>query len=88
MSACVALAGGPLLPQASSFAADVDRSFLLEAQKPGGKALMAAIVGVARAVGAETVAEGIETVEQLALVRSILFTIAFYGGSVFIVIMM
>jgi len=29
VSACVALAGGPLLPQASSFAADVDRSFLL-----------------------------------------------------------
>ncbi|MFN8148794.1 MAG: EAL domain-containing protein [Candidatus Nanopelagicales bacterium] len=58
------------LNQLPVHALKIDRSFLLEAQKPGGQALMAAIVGVARAVGADTVAEGVETLEQLELVRS------------------
>ena len=47
----------------------IDRSFLLDLSQTGSDVMVAAIVGLAAALGLETVAEGIETPEQLAELR-------------------
>ena len=49
----------------------IDRSFLNRATKAGSNdgAMIAAVTGLAQALGMETAAEGVETVEELNLVR-------------------
>ena len=47
----------------------IDRSFT--SQLPGDRSMMEFIVELARAIGATTVVEGVETAEQLALIRGI-----------------
>ena len=47
----------------------VDRSFLLEGTR--GRAVVQAVVGLARAFGFDVCAEGVETPEQLAFLREL-----------------
>jgi EAL domain-containing protein (putative c-di-GMP-specific phosphodiesterase class I) len=47
----------------------IDRSFVAQVGQPGGEALMSSLVDLGKAVGAQVVAEGIETQEQLDLLR-------------------
>lgn len=51
----------------------IDQSFVKGATEPGSRngAIIAAIVALADALGMETTAEGIETLDQLALIRSL-----------------
>ena len=46
----------PLIPQL-----EVDRSFVSQAHEPRGRTLVSAVLGLARSLGLESVAEGIET---------------------------
>jgi EAL domain-containing protein (putative c-di-GMP-specific phosphodiesterase class I) len=48
----------------------IDRTFIRDIDANAGSAvIVGAVVGIARALGMTTVAEGVETAEQLALVR-------------------
>ena len=51
----------------------IDQSFVRGATEPGSRnsAIIAAIVALAGALGMETTAEGIETLDQLELIRSL-----------------
>jgi len=49
----------------------IDRSFVAQIGHPGGEALMSSLVDLGKAVGAEVVAEGIETQEQLELLVAV-----------------
>jgi EAL domain-containing protein (putative c-di-GMP-specific phosphodiesterase class I) len=49
----------------------IDRSFVAQIGQPGGEALMCSLVDLGRAVGAQVVAEGIETQEQLELLVAV-----------------
>ncbi len=51
----------------------IDQSFVRGATEPGSRngAIIAAIVALAEALGMETTAEGIETLDQLALIRGL-----------------
>ena len=49
----------------------IDRSFVTEVISPDGRAIVAAIHGLARALGKITVAEGVETVEELRVLTEI-----------------
>jgi diguanylate cyclase (GGDEF)-like protein/PAS domain S-box-containing protein len=49
----------------------LDRAFVADAGTDGGRAVVAAIVDLAHALGAIALAEGVETVEQLELVRAL-----------------
>lgn len=59
------------LERASFDKIKIDRSFISGATDEGSRksAIIASITGLAQALGMETVAEGVETVEQLQLVR-------------------
>jgi EAL domain-containing protein (putative c-di-GMP-specific phosphodiesterase class I) len=49
----------------------IDRSFMTDiATKPEGRAILRAMIGLGTSLGMSTVAEGIETAEQLAVVRA------------------
>jgi len=52
----------------------VDRVFINNATANGRGPLLGAIAGLARSIGATAVAEGVETLEQLALLRDMGFT--------------
>ena len=52
----------------------VDRVFIQNATAKGRGALLGAIAELARSVGATPIAEGVETLEQLALLREMGFT--------------
>jgi diguanylate cyclase (GGDEF)-like protein len=51
----------------------IDQSFVRSATQPGSRdgAIISAIVALAKALGMETTAEGVETLDQLALVHSL-----------------
>jgi EAL domain-containing protein (putative c-di-GMP-specific phosphodiesterase class I) len=51
----------------------IDQTFVREATLPGSRngAIIAAIVALAEALGMETTAEGIEYMDQLALIRGL-----------------
>lgn len=49
----------------------IDRSLIHRVGEPTGRSVVEAVVGVARAFGLVTVAEGVETVEQADVVRAI-----------------
>ncbi|MCU1430378.1 MAG: Diguanylate cyclase protein [Actinomycetia bacterium] len=49
----------------------IDRSLVLAAEQPADARVLELVVGAAHALGMNVVAEGIETVEQLTLVRSL-----------------
>jgi EAL domain-containing protein (putative c-di-GMP-specific phosphodiesterase class I) len=49
----------------------IDRSFVAEVGTPRGEAVLAGIVALAHATGAHVVAEGVETEQQLAVLRAL-----------------
>lgn len=49
----------------------IDRSLVAQSGTGAGRAVVSAVVGVARAYGMATVAEGVETIEQALLLRSL-----------------
>jgi diguanylate cyclase len=49
----------------------IDRSFVSRSAEPRGAALLEATMGIARALGLGTIGEGIETPQQLSLLRSL-----------------
>jgi EAL domain-containing protein (putative c-di-GMP-specific phosphodiesterase class I) len=49
----------------------IDRSLVTQSGTNAGRAVVSAVVGVAKAYGMATVAEGVETIEQARLLRSL-----------------
>jgi predicted signal transduction protein with EAL and GGDEF domain len=48
----------------------IDRSFVIDLERPGARAIVQAIIDLARALGMETTAEGVEEQSQLATLRA------------------
>jgi EAL domain-containing protein (putative c-di-GMP-specific phosphodiesterase class I) len=56
------------LPQFPIDTLKIDRSFISPIERPGDAAIVATVVALARTIGVKTVAEGVETQEQLTAV--------------------
>jgi EAL domain-containing protein (putative c-di-GMP-specific phosphodiesterase class I) len=49
----------------------IDKSFVADTTGPNGAAIAAAIIGLARGLGLDVIAEGVESDAQLAILRAL-----------------